>query len=94
MQKTVLGDTFRHSFYSAVVIGFVAHQSLRVFDNVFDINTFWGIFSQGFLSGLIGITAGVILLKFLGNKEVKEISKSLRRKFWKQKPIAPDQGEL
>jgi len=86
--------TIRHSFYGAIAMGFVSFQFLRVFDDVFDINTLFGIFSQGLLSGLLGIFAGIILLMLLGNKEVKEIGKTLHRKFWQRKPIAPDQGEL
>ncbi|MBI4118259.1 MAG: murein biosynthesis integral membrane protein MurJ [Parcubacteria group bacterium] len=86
--------TLRHSFYGAVAMGFVSFESLRVFDDVFDLNTLFGIFSQGFLSGLIGILAGILLLLLLGNQEVKEIGKALHGKFWRGKPIAPDQGEL
>lgn len=92
--KTALGDTLRHSFYGATVMGFVAYQMLGILDNVFDINTFWGIFMQGLLSGLFGIIAGIILLRLLDNKEIEEAGKSLRRRFWKRKPIAPDQSEL
>ncbi|MAG12585.1 murein biosynthesis integral membrane protein MurJ [bacterium] len=92
--KTALGNTLRHSFYSSVFMGFVAHQFLKVFDDMFDINTFWGIFLQGFLSGLIGIVAGILLLRLLGNKEIKEAGRSLHHRFWKSKPIAPDQSEL
>jgi len=86
--------TLRQSFFAAVIMGFVAHQALRVFDDVFDINTFVGIFSQGFLSGVLGIAAGIVVLKLIKNKEIKEIGKSLKHKFWKVRPIAPDQGEL
>jgi len=86
--------TLRQSFFASVIMGFVAHQALRVFDNVFDINTFIGIFSQGLLSGVLGIIAGIVVLKLIKNKEIKEIGKSLKHKFWKVRPIAPDQGEL
>ena len=94
IEKAALGEVLRHSFYGATVMGFVSYQLLGVFDNVFDINTFWGIFLQGFLSGIIGIAAGIILLKLLGNKEMSEVSTALHHKFWKSKPVAPDQGDL
>jgi len=92
--KTALGSTLRHSFYASVFMGFVAYQFLGVFDNVFDLNTFWGIFLQGLFSGLIGIGAGIILLKILRNKEISEVGAVLRKKFWKQTPVAPDQDGL
>lgn len=89
-----LGETMRHSFYGAIAGGFVAYEFLEVFDNVFDINTFWGIFSQGLFSGILGISATWFFLKALKNKELAEVSGALHRKFWKIKPIAPDQGGL
>ncbi len=86
--------TFRHSFYGAVTMGFVAYQFLQVFDDVFNLNTFLGIFAQGFFSGVLGIIAGVVMLKVLGNKEVKEITRALHTKFWKAHPVAPETEEL
>jgi len=86
--------TFRHSFYGAVAMGFVAYQFLQVFDDVFNLDTFWGIFSQGLLSGMLGIIAGVALLKVLRNKEVSEITRALHTRFWEARPVAPEQEEL
>lgn len=87
--------TSRHSFYASVLAGFVAFQFLRVFDAVFDLNTFLGIFAQGFLSGAIGIFAGVLILLLMGNNELREVSAALSRRFWRRAPpVAPDQGEL
>ncbi len=86
--------SFRHSLYSAVIIGFVSYNLLEVFDNVFDINTFWGIFLQGALSGIGGMIAGVTLLFMIKNDEMREILKAVRHKFWKTKPIIPDKIDL
>ncbi|MBI2109275.1 MAG: murein biosynthesis integral membrane protein MurJ [Parcubacteria group bacterium] len=94
IEQTPLGDTVRHSFYGSIAMGFVAYQFLEIFDNVFDINTFWGIFLQGFFSGMLGVVAGILLLKILGNKEIAEVSAALHHRFWKTKPVAPDQGDL
>ena len=79
---------------ASIVMGFVVHQFLNVFDSVFDINTFWGIFAQGFLSGILGITVGIILLKLLKNKEIDEIQESLRKKFWRVKTVGSEEIEL
>lgn len=79
---------------ASIVMGFVVHQFLNVFDSVFDINTFWGIFAQGFLSGILGIAVGIILLKLLKNKEIDEIQESLRKKFWRVKTVGSEEIEL
>src|SRR3989344_815975 len=89
-----LGITFRHSFYASVLAGFVAFQFLRVFDDIFDLNTFWWIFSQGFFSGTLGIVAGMIVLFAMGNKELREIFSAFSHRFWRRRAILPDQGEL
>ena len=85
-----LKRAFLHSFATSVVMGFVAYHSLQAFALILDINTFLGIFTQGFVSGLIGVFAGVFLLRLMENEELKEIWGSLHRKFWKQKPIATE----
>lgn len=82
------------SFISAIVMGFTAYVFLSVFDNIFDINTFIGIFFQGLLSGIIGIIAGVSVLLVFKNRELEEIIASFRHKFWRTKPIAPQPEEL
>jgi len=40
----ILSRTFWNSFSGAVVMGFVAYQALQYLDDVFDLETFWGIF--------------------------------------------------
>ncbi len=90
-----LSVTLRHSFSASVIAGFVAFQFLRVFDDIFDLNTFWGIFAQGSLSGALGIFAGIFVLFLMGNNELREVSSALSRRFWRRaRPIAPDQMDL
>ena len=89
-----LSKVFFQSLAAAVVLGFVSYQLLEVLDNVFDINTFWGIFSQGFLSGIAGIIAAVLLLKLLGSRELSEVWESFHHKFWKARTVASEQTEL
>lgn len=89
-----LRRTFRHSLYSAVMMGTVAYHLLGVFDTIVNIDTFIGIFLQGLFSGLGGIAFGILLLKAIDNEEIEEIQKALRRKFWKTKTIFPDKEDL
>ena len=92
-----LRHTIRHSFYAAVIMGFVSYLALGLFDNLFDLETLMGVFLQGFLAGLLGIVACVVILKLIGNKEINDIGRSLRSRFWKSRPIGPaleNQSEL
>ncbi|MEK7575868.1 MAG: lipid II flippase MurJ, partial [Patescibacteria group bacterium] len=78
-----LKKTLWQSIVSALLIGVVAYFGLSIFDDIFNLNTFIGIFLQGLFSGLIAILAGCILLKFLKNQEMNDIISSLKQKFWK-----------
>jgi len=86
--------TLWQSLSAGVIMGFVSYQFLSVFDKIFDMNTFLGIFLQGLLSGVIGIVAGVFVLRLLKNEEIKEIWETFHHKFWKTKTIIPDQRGL
>lgn len=89
-----LTRTFIESLIGGVMMGLVAYIFLGVFDGVFNINTGMGIFLQGFLSGILGIIFGIIVLIILKNKELQDLIKALHNKFWRNRVIAPEQGEL
>jgi putative peptidoglycan lipid II flippase len=92
--KRSLGNTFRDSSLSALFIGIITYLFLGIFDNVFNVNTGLGIFLQGFISGLIGIIFGILVLFLLKNKELHIILETLTKKFWKKNVISPEQREL
>ena len=71
-------------------MGYVTYGCLNIFDKIFKINTFVGIFMQGFLSGIIGITLAIIVLYLLKNRELAEVWKTLHQKIWRAKVIVPD----
>lgn len=75
---------------SAVIMGYITHICLDIFDDLFDINTFWGIFLQGFSSGLVGIVSAVIVLYLLGNRELSEVWTTLHKRIWRAKVVPPD----
>ncbi|OGZ05691.1 MAG: hypothetical protein A2762_02535 [Candidatus Lloydbacteria bacterium RIFCSPHIGHO2_01_FULL_54_11] len=85
---------FLHSFTTSIVIGFAAYHGLQLFDIVFDTDTFWGIFLQGLCAGLLGILAGIFLLRIMENRELEEIRLALHKKFWKTHPIAAEKETL
>ena len=59
-------------------MGIVTYFSLKIWDNVFDINTLVGIFLQGLMSGVGGIVTWLVTLKMLGNDEINSIIDSLK----------------
>lgn len=85
-----VGGTLFSSGSAAVIMGYVAHEFLDVFDNIFNINTLVGIFFQGFLSGILGIAAGVLVLLLLKNQEIKDVWSTLHHKIWKAKVVGID----
>jgi putative peptidoglycan lipid II flippase len=92
--KINLSQCFIQSLASSIVIGFVSYLSLSFFSNIFNLYTGKGIFLQGFLSGIFGIASGILVLYLFKNKEFFDLVHALRNKFWRNRVIAPEQGEL
>ncbi len=79
---------------ATIIMGYVAHIFLNILDDIFDINTTMGIFSQGLFAGLAGIIAGVIVLKLLKSEELKEVWGTLHKRIWKAKVVPTEQQSL
>ncbi len=92
--ESMLLRTFLESLLGSVTMGLFAYISLNFFSGVFNLNTFLGIFSQGFISGFIGISFGVLVLYIFKNKELLDIIKALSHKFSSNHIVVPEQGEL
>ncbi len=75
---------------AAIIMGYITYLLLNVFDHIFDLNTFFGIFMQGFLSGILGILVGITILKILKNNELEVIISNMKSRIWKTKVIPPD----
>jgi putative peptidoglycan lipid II flippase len=92
--ESFIAKSFFQSLGASFFIGFVAYLSLNALSPVFGTTTFWGIFLQGFISGILGIMAGVVILYLLKNEELEDIIETLKTKFWRAKVIVPSQEEL
>jgi hypothetical protein len=72
----------------------VSYLSLNILSPIFGTTTFWGVFLQGFISGILGIGTGVLVLYLLKNEELKDLLKTLKTKFWRTEAVVSPQEEL
>jgi len=90
--------SMRKMFYqvstASLLMGFVSYSMLNMLDKFFDLTTFIGIFMQGLISGLVGLFVWFLVLKVFKNKELEEITYSLKNKFWKEEAIISDPENL
>lgn len=87
-KEEFLITTFFQSLGASFFIGIVSYGCLNILSPILGTNTFWGILFQGLISGILGICSGILVLYALGNKELKDLIKTLKTKFWKTKVIA------
>ena len=92
--ESMLLRTFLESLLGAVTMGLFAYISLNFLSGFFNLNTFVGIFFQGFISGIIGIISGVLVLYIFKNKELLDVVKALSHKFSSNHIVVPEQREL
>lgn len=83
-----------HSLGASLVMGYVSFIFLQILDDIFNLNKFWGIFSQGLIAGIFGIAAGCLVLILLDNHEIKIVWQTLHRKIWKAKLVAAEPDEV
>lgn len=86
--------TLVHTTSASVIAGASIYLSMLFLGEVLDLATLLGVFMHGFVSGLAGVAVFIIVLHTLGNPELKEVLFSMKNKFWRTKPVAPDQESL
>ena len=93
-KESFITKTFFQSLGASFFLGLVGYLSLNILSPIFGTTTFWGVFLQGFISGIFGIIAALVVLYFLKSEELKTLTKALQTKFWRTKVLAPSQEEL
>ncbi len=73
-----LSRTLFEGVGASVVMGATSYGALQIFSRFLDVDTFLGIFLQGFLSALLGIAMAVLILILLKSRELKSVWQSLR----------------
>jgi len=86
----VVNRTLFQSIGASIILGYVAYLGLNLFAPLFHTDSLVGIFLQGFMAGILGIIAGVIVLFLMKSKELEEAMAAIHSKFWKTKVIATD----
>jgi putative peptidoglycan lipid II flippase len=90
----ILFRPFWQSTVASLVTGLTSYIFLEALDNLFDLNTLIGVFSQGLIAGLIGIVVGIFVLFLIKNPEIKEVWITLHHRIWKAKAISTGIEEL
>lgn len=91
--KEVL-PTLYSSLQAGIIGGFVAYMGLNTFDTTFNINTLQGIFMQGFIAGIMGIAATIVIFKLLKNREIDEVWATFHHKIWGDKVVVSDLSKI
>ena len=78
------------SVSASVIMGGVAYVGLNLMSRLIVTDTLVGVFSQGFIAGVGALVAGVLVLILLRSRELEEIWRSIRGRFWKANVIATD----
>jgi len=89
-----LGRALFHTIGAGVIAGASAYGMLILVGNGVDQEHFLGIFVQGALAAIVGLAMYAITLMAMRNEDIILFVQTLRSKFWKQKPLTPEQPEL
>jgi putative peptidoglycan lipid II flippase len=92
--ESFITKTFFQSLGASFFLGLVAYLSLNILSPIFGTTTLVGVFLQGFISGILGILAAILVLYLLKNEQLEDIINTLQTKFWKAKIVVPPQTEL
>ncbi|MEK7128030.1 MAG: lipid II flippase MurJ [Patescibacteria group bacterium] len=92
--ESFITKTFFQSLGASFFLGLTAYIGLNLLSPIFGTTTFLGVFLQGFISGMMGILAAILVLHLLKNEELKDIVQTFKTKFWRAKVIAPSQEGL
>lgn len=76
---SAIAHSFRDSFLVALCVGAVTTGVLHLLSGVFDLDSGIEVFLHAFISGMIGIGVGALVLRFIKNKEILEIFAKFRK---------------
>lgn len=86
--------TLKESLIGALVMGIATYIGLNIFDEIFNLMTFSGIFFQGLFSGIFGLAMGTLIYYLLDNQEFIDLLRALRRKFKGIQTVSVSQEDI
>jgi putative peptidoglycan lipid II flippase len=89
-----LGRALFHTIGAGIIAGTSAYGILLLLGSGVDQEHFLGVFVQGVVAGIVGIAMYAITLMAMRNEDITLFVQTVRSKFWKQKPLTPEQPEL
>ncbi|MBI2023906.1 hypothetical protein HYT00_00715 [Candidatus Giovannonibacteria bacterium] len=78
-----MAKSFRDSVLASAVLGIVSYVSLNLLAPYLNLETFIGIFLQGFIAGIFGLAFAGAILMWLNNREFTEFYEAFRDRIWK-----------
>jgi putative peptidoglycan lipid II flippase len=91
---TQLQKVFFQSLVAAFTLAIVAYAVLTLLGPLLGLSTFWGVFGQGLIAGVIGIVAAAYTLIAMGNPEIKNVLATLKHRLWGTASVSPGPEEL
>jgi hypothetical protein len=91
---SLIAKSLNEIIFGSLVVGLAAYFSLDFFDNIFSLNTFYGVLLQGLCAGIVGILGGVVVFSVLKNREFISTVSAFSKKFWKRPVVAEAQSDL
>ncbi len=73
-----ISATIRDALIAALSAGLGGYLLLYIFGNVFNLDTFTGVFSHGIVGGLSGIAFASVALYLLGNEDVRGVIRKVK----------------
>jgi hypothetical protein len=94
VETRALGRALFHTLGAGLIAATATYGMLLWVSGGVDQGTFGGILLQGLIAGLVGIAVYGIILKALGNQDIALFIQTFKTKFWKTKPLTPEQPDL
>jgi len=82
-----ISRSFVESLSASLLMGIASYIMLQVTDVWFNSDTLIGVFTHGFLAGVIGLVVAVTTLVLIKNQEIMLVAGVIKRKFWKNREI-------
>lgn len=87
-------ETVVQGIVASIALGAVSYFALLIIGNLITLDTLTGVFSQGFVAGVLGLVAWFFVLRAMKSKEADELLVNIKGRIWKASVIAPEQTEI